>query len=477
MYPFYPACAGFAYLIRTKLAFSSDKCGRRVILANLNSPGRLFMRLFFNLALAGGIATGILLSGVVSAQEKPTPPGFTRLFDGTSLAGWKLVGGYNEGYVPKNGVLVCPADGGGNLFTEKEYSDFVFRFDFKLDHAGNNGVGIRAPFGGDAAYVGMECQVLDDSDPAYAHLEAGQYHSSIYKVVPAKRGSLRPVGEWNTEEIKAVGRHIKITVNGKVTVDADLNSVSDPQTFAEHPGFRRDRGHIGFLGHGPSEVQFRNVFVRDLTKPEKDNVAPDGFKLLFNGKNLDGWKGLVKNPVERAKMPPDELKLAEKAATVEALKHWTVEKGEIGYDGKNDSLCTMKDYADFEMLVDWKIEPHGDSGIYLRGSPQVQIWDDEPAIALKVGSGGLYNNQKNPSNPTVRADNPPGQWNRFRILMIADKVTVYLNNVLVVQNVTMENYWERYKPIYPAGQIELQHHGSHLRFKNIYIREIKQAAK
>ena len=160
-------------------------------------------------------------------------------------------------------------------------------------------------------------------------------------------------------------------------------------------------------------------------------------------------------------------------ATIEALKHWQVEHGEIAYDGKNDSLCTEKDYADFELLVDWKIEPHGDSGIYLRGSPQVQIWDDEPAVALKVGSGGLYNNQKNPSNPTARADNPPGQWNRFRILMIGDKVTVFLNNVLVVQDVTMENYWERDKPIYPLGQIELQHHGSHLKFKNIYLREIK----
>ena len=435
------------------------------------------MRFHFRLKTGMALLGLVLTTATGFAQEKPTPSGFERVFDGKTLSGWKLIHGYNAGYVPKDGVLVCPADGGGNLFTEKEYSDFVFRFDFKLDHTGNNGIGIRAPLEGDAAYVGMECQVLDDSDPAYAHLEPGQYHSSIYKVAPAKRGSLNPVGEWNTEEIKAVGRHIKITVNGKVTVDADLNHVTDPQVFADHPGFRRSRGHIGFLGHGPSEVQFKNIFVQDLTKPEKDNVAPDGFKLLFNGKNLKGWKGLVKNPIERAKMSPEDLKSAEKTATVEALKHWAAENGEITYDGKNDSLCTEKDYADFEMLVDWKIEPHGDSGIYLRGSPQVQIWDDEPAVALKVGSGGLYNNQKNPSEPTVRADNPPGQWNRFRILMIGDKVTVYLNEILVAQNVTMENYWDRNLPIFPKGQIELQHHGSHLRFKNIYIREIVQPAK
>ena len=129
----------------------------------------------------------------------------------------------------------------------------------------------------------------------------------------------------------------------------------------------------------------------------------------------------------------------------------------------------MKQYGDFEMLVDWKIEPGGDSGIYLRGRPQVQIWDNP------IGSGGLYNNQKNPSNPTVKADNPPGQWNRFRILMVGDKVTVFLNGRVVVDWVTMENYWERDKPIYPVEQIELQHHNSPLWFRNIYIREIPRS--
>ncbi len=118
------------------------------------------------------------------------------------------------------------------------------------------------------------------------------------------------------------------------------------------------------------------------------------------------------------------------------------------------------------MLVDWKIDAGGDSGIYLRGSPQVQIWDD------RVGSGGLYNNQKNPSKPIENADNKPGQWNRFRILMLGEKVSVWLNGKLVVDHVTMENYWERDKPIYPSEQIELQHHNSKLWFKNIYIREI-----
>jgi hypothetical protein len=406
----------------------------------------------------------LMTAACISAQAEA---GFVSLFDGKTLDGWTLVGGAGPGYVPQDGVLWVPSDGGGNLYTNNEYRDFIFRFDFKTDPEGNNGIGIRSPLEGGAAYNAMEIQVLDDSHPSYANLEPGQYCGSIYKVAPAKRGSLKPAGQWNSEEITAIGRHITIKINGKVVVNADLNKITDPHILAEHPGMLRDHGHVGFLGHGPSAVWFRNIRIKDLSKPEKDNTPPPGFTALFNGKDLTGWKGLVKNPPERHKMAAAELQAAEAAATVEALKHWQAVDGAITYDGKNDSLCTAKQYADFEMLVDWKIEPGGDSGIYLRGSPQVQIWD------TPIGSGGLYNNQKNPSNPTVKADNAPGQWNRFRIMMVGDKVTVILNEKVIVNSVTMENYWERDKPIYPIEQIELQHHGSKLEFKNIYIREIK----
>jgi hypothetical protein len=404
---------------------------------------------------------------VASAAPGRASGRWVKVFDGKTTNGWTLIHQTGQGYIVRDGILICPEGEDGNLFLTPEYSDFAFKFDFKLAANANNGVGIRAPFEGDAAYMGMELQILDDSGSMYTQLEPGQYHSSIYKVVPAKRGSLKPVGQWNHEEITAIGPHIKIVVNGMVTVDADLNKVNDPEVLADHPGFRRDRGHIGFLGHGPTEVQFKEIYLKDLGKPEKDNTPPPGFTALFNGKDLTGWKGLVADPPARAKMTPAELATAQEKATTEALKHWQAVKGEIVYDGKNNNLCAVKDYADFEMLVDWKIGPKGDSGIYLRGSPQVQIWDNP------LGSGGLYNNEKNPSNPTVVADNPIGQWNRFRILMVGDKVTVYLNNKLVVHNVTMENYWERNKPIYPIGQIELQHHGDSLWFKNIYIREIK----
>jgi hypothetical protein len=200
--------------------------------------------------------------------------------------------------------------------------------------------------------------------------------------------------------------------------------------------------------------------------PAADNTPPEGFVALFNGTDLSGWKGLVGNPKSRAAMSPEQLAAAQEKADERMRAHWKVEDGALVFDGKGDSLCTAKDYADFEMYVDWKIKKGGDSGIYLRGSPQVQIWDNP------VGSGGLYNNQKNPSKPTENADNPVEEWNTFFIRMVGDKVTVKLNGKLVFDNVTMENYWERDKPIYPTGQIELQNHGNTLYFKNIYIREL-----
>lgn len=203
----------------------------------------------------------------------------------------------------------------------------------------------------------------------------------------------------------------------------------------------------------------------------EDNVPPKGFKALFNGKDLAGWKGLVKTPKERAKMSPQELATAQKAADENMRQHWSVDNGVLIFDGNNKGgpLCTDKDYGDFEMLVDWKIKEKGDSGIYLRGSPQVQIWDIE---LFNTGSGGLYNNKENPSKPLKTADKPIGEWNTFKIKMVGEKVTVHLNDELVVDNVTLENFWEREKPIYPTGQIELQNHGNTLYFKNIYIREI-----
>jgi hypothetical protein len=194
-------------------------------------------------------------------------------------------------------------------------------------------------------------------------------------------------------------------------------------------------------------------------------VAPPGFTPLFDGHSLQGWKGLVADPPKRAQMSPATLAAEQAAADQRMREHWSVHEGVLTFDGHGDNLCTARDYRDFELHVDWKIPPGGDSGIYLRGSPQVQIWDNP------IGSGGLYNNEKHASRPLVVADRPPGEWNHFLIIMTDDLVTVYLNDTLVADRVPLENYWERGKPVYRSGAIELQSHGGPLWFKDIFVRE------
>ena len=191
-------------------------------------------------------------------------PGFQPLFDGKTLTGWKLVGGHGPGYVVEGEKIVCPKEGGGNLFTEKEYGNFVFRFEFLLTPAANNGIGIRAPYEGDAAYQGMEIQILDDSDPSYKGvIRPEQYHGSVYDVIPARTGYRRPVGEWNEEEITANGRRITVKLNGVIILDSDLDIVHEAKVIEKHPGLARKAGHIGFLGHG-SHVEFRNIRIKEL---------------------------------------------------------------------------------------------------------------------------------------------------------------------------------------------------------------------
>jgi hypothetical protein len=217
----------------------------------------------------------------------------------------------------------------------------------------------------------------------------------------------------------------------------------------------------------------------DDKKPEKkDNTPPEGFTALFNGKDLTNWQGLI--PLgKRDKMSKEERAEAQKKADAKVLPHWKVEDGVLHYDGKGDNLQTVKDYGNFELYVDWKIPPKGDSGIYLRGQPQVQIWDsDTLGDNLKddrgTGSGGLWNNPKNSKGqkPLKKADKPVGQWNTFHIIMKGDNVTVFLNGEKVVDDAPLANYWEKGKPLPAKGPIELQHHGDELWFKNIYVKEL-----
>ncbi|MGZ4963779.1 MAG: 3-keto-disaccharide hydrolase [Limisphaerales bacterium] len=405
--------------------------------------------------------------------------GFVSLFDGETLNGWTEVNGTTAGYRVESGAIVCTKESAANLFSEKDYTNYILRLDFKLTSNANNGIAIQAPFEkGQIAYIGNEIQVLDD--PTYPNLLPSQYCGSRYKITPAKRGALKPTGQWNHYEITVKGRHIKVALNGKLITDSDPNTVTDPEVIRAHPGMFRTKGRVGFLGHH-SRVEFKNISIKELPSTEQENTAPEGFTTLFNGRDLTGWKGLLKDPPHRAKMSPQELATEQKKADEIAFSHWHPKDGQITFDGdwKGQNLCTIKDYGDFEMLVDWKIPPRGDSGIYLRGSPQVQIWATNSPGQFNPpdGSGGLYNNNINPRHPLKYADHPVGEWNRFRIIMVGDKVHVFLNDVLVVNNTTMENYWERNKPIYPTGSLELQNHGGPLGFKNIYVREIPHQEK
>lgn len=208
----------------------------------------------------------VLIVFSCSGQKKSAESGFTKLFNGTDLDGW--IGNKQSYQVVDGAIMVHPnkGEGGGNLYTEKEYRNFILRFEFKLTPGANNGLGIHAPLEGDAAYEGMEIQILDNTAEKYADLHPYQYHGSVYGVIPAKKGHLKPVGEWNEEEIKVDGSKIKVTLNGKVIVDGDYLEASKNGTMdhKDHPGLLRKTGHIGFLGHG-DVVSFKNLRIKELT--------------------------------------------------------------------------------------------------------------------------------------------------------------------------------------------------------------------
>jgi hypothetical protein len=210
------------------------------------------------------VIRSFLFVSIMCLPALAAEPGFVDLFDGKSLKGWTAVGTRGSGYFVENGMLVSAPDSHVNLFTEAEYDNFVLRFDFRLTEGANNGIGIRAPLEGGTAYAGMEIQILDHDAPVYrGKLRPAQYHGSIYDLVPAKTGFLKPTGEWNEEEITADGPHIVVKLNGTVIVDANLNSITDPEVLKKHPGVKRTTGHIGLLGHD-SRVEFRNLRIKKL---------------------------------------------------------------------------------------------------------------------------------------------------------------------------------------------------------------------
>mgnify|MGYP000282617314 CR=1 FL=1 len=224
----------------------------------MNLKSALFLTAFilFNL--------GIVAQNKLTKKERKQ--GFVSLLANEDLSQW--VGNKTDYFVEEGVLKVRPENGGsGNLYTADEYADFILRFEFKLTPGANNGLGVHTPLKEDAAYVGKELQILDNSAKKYAELKPYQYHGSVYGVIAAKRGHQNPVGEWNVQEVEVRGNHFKITLNDVVILDGDVLEASKNGTAdgKEHPGLKKNTGHIGFLGHG-SPLEFRNIRIKQLNQ-------------------------------------------------------------------------------------------------------------------------------------------------------------------------------------------------------------------
>ncbi len=206
----------------------------------------------------------IAVAGLLPLKAADSEPGFVPLFDGKTLNGWTLLGKKGPGYLVQDGKIICPPGGGGNLLSEKEYTDFILRFEFKLEEGSNNGLAIRSPLSNaDMAYQGMELQIIDNNAARYKDILPWQKHGSLYHVFPAETGYLKPSGEWNEQEVTVHGRQVKVVLNGHTILDVNLDSVKDPDILAKHPGLQRKSGHLGFLGHD-EPIEFRNIRIKEL---------------------------------------------------------------------------------------------------------------------------------------------------------------------------------------------------------------------
>lgn len=482
-----------------------------------------FVKAAFMAAVGAAALMGFGGGMAHAAYPECVEEGFVPLFNGKDLTGWEGATAMYGVSEKEPGVLQCfperklPKGQRGDLVTIKEFGNFVLRFEFKMPPNGNNGLGVRITKPNtDAAYDAMcELQLLDDGGSWYYDaaakkdkLKPHQYTGSVYGVFPCRRDNvgkmvgnkakdyaaggsyLRKAGQWNFEEVRVVGSEIEVYLNGHLITKgnvAQFKGDGDTPDGRKHPGLHNTRGKIGWLGHGHN-VKWRNIRIKELPDtakmgdlcPAASTPAPEGFVTLFNGKaeDLRNWKGVTTaegfdNPIKRQKATAEKRAEMQAVADRQMAEHWHVRNGSLFFDGFKGgySLATLKDYGDFELWADWRIlSERGDSGLYLRGVPQVQIWDAHNQ--WHIGSGGLYNNQKNPSKATEIADRQVGDWNRFYVRMVGDKVTVRLNGKTVVDNVTLENYWDRSLPIFAKEQLELQCHGDPIEWRNIHIREL-----
>jgi hypothetical protein len=399
------------------------------------------------------------------AAPKELPEGWIALFNGKDLTGWKTHADQPGGWSVEGGELVGRSSTAHHLFSERgDFEDFELHAEVKLNKEGNSGVYFRSNFSvarGGKFPDAYEVQLLNwypQPTPLTGSLNpwAKKKDASAINLKPPPNPD-----EWFKLDVTARGGRLIVKVNDIVSVDV----LDNDKTYRA--------GHICLQAmndntvKGTTVVRFRDVRIRPLqpapvAKEPAPIQPPAGFTALFNGKDLTGWRGGVPLP----KLSPEELK----NANSRVLPRWSVQDEMLVYDGKGnkeDGLQTSQAYENFELMVDWKIEPGGDTGILLRGVPQVQIWD------RAEGSGGLYNNVKNPSKPLIKADHPPGEWNTFHIKLQGDRAWITLNGKSVVENTQMENFWNRALPLPKSGPIELQQFTGRAWFRNVWIKELK----
>ena len=420
--------------------------------------------------------TAIAVASSALAAPKP-------IFNGKDLTGW-----VGEGYVVEDGAITCTPKG-HTLRTAKGYTDYILELEYKLPPGGNNGIGIHYLGTGSPSAEGMEIQVLDNSSKNYAKLKDNQFNGSIYHLQAAKKGFLKPVGEWNKQKITVQGDVVIVELNGEVINKANLVEIA--KNNRNYRGPKRRSGYICFCGHG-SKVQFKNITLDEL-ESGKDRFVDyaqltppadlEGFTAVYNKRDLQGF-----------------------IYSVGDLDHWQPKGHAIHYDGKSTAkdknLWIEKEYADFELYCDWRwaapalsqadhpvLLPSGlakkgadgkpitvrvddyDSGIYLRGSSksQINIWN------WPCGSGEVYGYRTDGdqpaairagATPSAKADKPAGEWNRFKITLKGDQLTVILNGQEVISKAQLPGMPK-------SGRIGFQHHGSPIDFTNIYIKELK----
>lgn len=402
----------------------------------------------------------LVCGAVVSAAEELT---VRPLFNGKDLSGWK-----GAGYVVEDGNLVCTPQG-KVLMTEEIFANYVLDFEFLLAPGANNGLGIHYPGTGDGAYTGMEIQILDNARPDIHQLKDYQLHGGLYTLAAARQGALKPAGEWNQERVTVMGPALKVELNGKIILRANLDDLAARNP--KHEGVKRRAGHIAWLGHG-DRVAFRKIHIGELPPvANEEAVKAAGFTKIFDGNSLNGWKHTPETANWRA--------------IHGILKH-------NGKPGPVKDLWTEKSYGDFTLVCDWRwsgrgplkpvplIQPDGsdngtaeveelDSGIYLRGNPksQVNLWN------RPIGSGEVdgYRTDtampaevKAAATPKVHADRPIGEWNRMMITLKGERLSVSLNGRVVIENAMLPG-------IPGEGPLGLQHHGSAIDFANMWVRD------